>query len=143
MGTQWTWPILESLHYIGLALLFGAVGLFDLRVLGLAKEAPLSALRRVLPWGAAGFAINLVTGVMFFLGPTETYVFTDAFRAKVLLLGLAGLNLIAFYTWVFKGVRDLGPGADAPLRAKVCAAVSFFAWLGVMTAGRLLTFFRP
>jgi uncharacterized membrane protein len=143
VGSQWVWPTLESLHYIGLAMLFGAVGLYDLRVLGLARAAPLSALQRLLPWGAGGFAINLVTGVMFFTGTPSVYVYNDAFRAKLMLLTLAGLNLIAFYTWVFAGVRSLGAGEDAPLRAKVCAGVSLFAWLGVMTAGRLLTFYRP
>lgn len=31
---QWGWPIAEILHFTGLCLLFGGIGLFDLRVLG-------------------------------------------------------------------------------------------------------------
>ena len=34
---RWVWPISESLHFCGLTLLAGTVGLFDLRVLGLGQ----------------------------------------------------------------------------------------------------------
>jgi hypothetical protein len=139
----WVWPALESLHYVGLALLFGAIGLYDLRILGLAKAVPPSALHRLVPWGVAGFAINLVTGAMFFAGAPEQYAYNAAFKAKLAFLTLAGVNVVAFYSWAFAGVRELGPGADAPWRAKLATGVSLLAWIGVMIAGRLLTFYRP
>ena len=61
----WAWPIAESFHFIGLCLLIGTVGLFDLRLLGIGKQIPLSALHRLIPWGIFGFAINVTTGSMF------------------------------------------------------------------------------
>ena len=46
----WVWPLCETLHYLGLSLLLGTVGLFDLRVLGLAKGIPPGTLHRLVPW---------------------------------------------------------------------------------------------
>jgi uncharacterized membrane protein len=137
------WPALECLHYLGLALLFGTVALYDLRVLGLAKAVPISALHRLVPFGVAGFAINAITGSMFFAGAPDQYVYNAAFKAKVALLALAGVNVVVFYSWAFASVRELGQGVDAPGRAKIAAGVSLLAWTGVMVAGRLLTFYRP
>lgn len=137
------WPVLESLHYVGLALLFGTIVLYDLRVLGLAKAVPPSALHRLVPFGIAGFLINLATGLMFFSGAPDQYVYNAAFRAKLIFFALAGLNVALFYSWAYAGVRNLGAGADAPWRAKVATGISLVAWCGVMVAGRLLTFYRP
>jgi len=64
----WVWPASETLHFIGLAMLIGVVGLMDLRLLGLAKRLPFAPLHRLLPWGIAGFGICLVTGSLFFAG---------------------------------------------------------------------------
>ena len=60
------WPVLETLHYIGLSLLLGAIGLFDLRVLGVAKAIPPAMLHRLVPLGALGLGVNLLTGICFF-----------------------------------------------------------------------------
>ena len=49
MRTAWAWPVCESLHFIGLCLLFGTVGMFDLRLLGVAKRVPIAALHRLVP----------------------------------------------------------------------------------------------
>ena len=62
----WVWPMSESLHYIGLSLLLGTVGLFDLRVLGMAKAIPPSALHKLIPIGIAGYCVNILTGITFF-----------------------------------------------------------------------------
>ena len=49
MHTAWAWPIAESLHFIGLSLLVGTIGLFDLRLLGLARGIPIAAMHRLIP----------------------------------------------------------------------------------------------
>jgi hypothetical protein len=138
-----SWQVLETLHYFGLCLLFGTVGLFDLRVLGIARAIPPSALHRFIPLGIAGFLLNAATGMAFFSGYPEQYAYNDAFHVKVVALALAGANAGLFYLSAFAGVRALGPGADAPAWAKVMAGVSLLSWTVVLSAGRLLTFFRP
>ena len=65
MGYPWVWPTCETLHFIGMALLMGVVGVIDLRMLGVMKSLSFAPLHRLLPWGIAGFVINLTTGLMF------------------------------------------------------------------------------
>jgi hypothetical protein len=136
----WVWPASETLHFIGLALLVGIVGTIDLRMLGMAKNMPFRPLHRLLPWAIAGFAINLMTGILFFAGDPFQYIHNPAFQLKLLFILLAGLNVLVFYLTTFKSIQDLEPGEDAPLRAKVVAATSLFLWIGVMVWGRMLPF---
>ena len=65
MNSPWGWPFIESLHFIGLSLLLGTVGLFDLRMLGVARGISLRALHRLVPFGITGFALSAVTGSLF------------------------------------------------------------------------------
>ena len=65
MRTAWAWPIAESLHFIGLCLLVGSIGAFDLRLLGVMKRVPIAAVHRFIPFGIAGFVINICSGLMF------------------------------------------------------------------------------
>ena len=141
-GSPWVWPVLETLHFLGLSLLIGTIGAFDLRLLGLAKGLPPKPLSRLIPWGIAGFALNVVTGVLFFVGEPANYVNNIAFYCKMTFVALAGLNVLVFYLTVAKKVDALGPGDDAPYGAKLIAATSLLLWIGVMAAGRLLTFYH-
>ena len=139
----WLWPFLESAHFIGMSMLIGTIGMFDLRLIGFARRVPIAALHRLIPIGIAGFLVNATTGALFVAGYPDQYIFNNAFRVKVVFIALAGLNVLFFYSRVFRGLRYLGPGEQAPLPARVIGGISLGAWVGVMTAGRLLTFFRP
>src|SRR5438094_830697 len=143
----WAWPLGETFHFFGIILLIGGVGMFDLRLLGLAKQLPVGAVKRLLPWGVTGFAMCVVTGLMFVTGvranvPSSPY---DVIRSnpwlqmKFVFIACAGLNLLAFYvTGMNRRVDSLGHGDNAPLAAKVIAAASLFFWLGVIYFGRLI-----
>jgi hypothetical protein len=141
--SQWAWPIFESLHFTGMSVLVGVVGLFDLRLLGFARGVPILALHRLIPLGVAGFLLNATTGLFFLCGTPDQYLFNLAFRWKVVFLLTAGVNVLVFYTATFKRLLDLAPGQAPPLGARLAGGVSLCAWVGVMAAGRLLTFFRP
>jgi hypothetical protein len=119
------------------------VGLFDLRLLGFARQVPMAAFHRLIPIGVAGFLMNVATGFCFLSGTPNQYILNRAFQFKVMFLAIAGLNVAAFYLTMFRNLRTLGPGDLAPLPARVIGGVSLAAWIGVMTCGRLLTFFRP
>ena len=143
MNTAWGWPTIESVHFLALAVLLGTVGLFDLRVLGLARAIPMPALHRFVPFGVAAYAVNAATGFMFFVSAPDQYAWNPAFRLKLLCMAIAGVNVAVFYGAFARGLRDTGPGADASAAVKVVAAVSLAAWIGVITFGRLITYFRP
>ena len=67
MQTQWAWPIAESVHFIGLTLLFGSIAAWDLRLLGIAKSVPIAAFHRLVPLSVVGFTLNASTGSMFLM----------------------------------------------------------------------------
>ena len=136
----WAWPFCEILHFIGMALLIGVVIAVDLRMLGFMKRVPFGPLHRLIPWGIAGFIINLVTGFLFFAGDPYQYIDNTAFLYKMLFIMLAGVNVLVFYFVPFREVERLGPGEDAPISAKIVAATSIFLWFGVMYMGRMLPF---
>jgi hypothetical protein len=143
MNTAWGWPTIESIHFVALSVLLGSVGLFDLRVLGVAKQIPIPALHRLIPFGVAAFAVNIVTGSMFFMSAPDQYMFNPGFRLKVACMLIAGLNVAVFYGFFARRLRHTTGGDAAPLSIKIIAAVSLAAWVGVIVFGRLITYFRP
>src|SRR3989442_2414649 len=117
-GVPWLWPMCETLHFIGLALLMGIVSVLDLRMLGMAKELPLGPLQRLMPFAILGFTINLVTGLLFFTGDPTQYIHNVAFGFKLLFIGLAGVNVTLFYvTGLYRRGGRLCAGAH---RAPAC-----------------------
>jgi hypothetical protein len=141
---QWIWPLLETLHFIGLSLLFATVGVFDLRVLGVGKGIPLGTLHQLIPIGIAGYGVNVVTGIFFFSAFPEQYFYNSAFWWKGTFMAIAGINVAIFYlSPAFRELKALPAGTDAPFRAKVIAGTSLGAWCVVLVCGRLLTFYRP
>jgi uncharacterized membrane protein len=143
MHSKWGWPTCESLHFIGLSLLIGTIATFDLRLLGMAKRVPIGALHKLVPWGVGGYLINVTTGLMFLVTEPNQYFYNSAFHFKMLFMSLAGLNVLAFYSAVFRRVRFLPAGADAPLPAKLIGGISLFCWIAIIVCGRMLTFYRP
>ncbi len=140
-GIPWIWPLCETLHFMGLALLVGIVGVLDLRMLGMAKELPIRPLQRLVPWAVAGFVVNMITGFLFFAGDPFQYIHNIAFGFKMLFIVLAGVNVALFYvTGLNRKVDGVEAGQDVVLGAKVVAAVSLFLWIGVMFWGRMLPF---
>ena len=141
-ANKWWWAFMMDLHFVGLVVLIGTVGILDLRMLGFAKQIPIDPLHRLVPWAMAGFGLNLVTGVMAFTGMDQYYTYDWAFWLKMLAIMLLGVNVAAFYlTGAFDSVEGLGPGDDAPLLAKFIAATSLFLWFTVITLGRYIQSF--
>jgi uncharacterized membrane protein len=136
--TPWMWPTCETLHFVGLSLLMGVVFLVDLRVLGVMKGVSFASLHRLLPWAAFGFGVNVITGILFFVGIPHQYTGNKSFYWKLALVMLAGLN--AVYFTVVEEPWALGPGEDAPLTAKFAAASAMVLWIGVMYCGSMLPF---
>ena len=124
-------------------MLIGAVGLFDLRMLGVARGIPMGALHRLIPWGIGGYALNVMTGVLFVSSAPDQYLYNPAFQVKLALMAIAGLNVLFFYRFVFARVRASAAGDEAPVSAKVAAAVSLTCWVGIIVCGRLITYYRP
>jgi uncharacterized membrane protein len=139
VSSKWWWAFMMDLHFLGLALIVGAVGILDIRIMGFAKQMPIAPLHKFVPWALAGLGINVLTGLLGFIGSSEQYILDEAFWLKMVALMLLGVNVAAFYlTGIFEKVEALGPGEDAPMSAKLVAASSLFLWAAVITLGRYI-----
>ena len=142
-GSPYLWPILESLHFMGLSLLIGTVGLFDLRLLGLFKNIKPETLHRLVPVGILGYSMNVITGSLFFTGEPDQYIYNAAFQLKMMFMFLTGINVIIFYTTTYRDVAGVKVGGHTPKIARIIGGVSLVLWLAIITCGRLITFYRP
>jgi uncharacterized membrane protein len=137
--SKWWWTFMMAMHFLGLILIVGTVGLLDIRIMGFLKQLPVAPLHRLLPWGLTGLAINIVTGLLAFAARPDNYVFSAGLWVKILALMLLGVNAVAFYlTGIFGRVEKLQAGEDAPFSAKLVAASGLFLWFAVITMGRYI-----
>jgi hypothetical protein len=138
IGKTWVWPTCETLHFVGLCLLFVTVLFVNLRLLGVAKSLPFAALYQLMPLGIVGFGINLVTGMMFFLAAPQQYINNVEFHRKMIFVVLAGINVL--YFMLFDKAWKVEAGDDAPLSSKIAAASAIFLWVGILYYGEMLPF---
>ena len=136
----WVWPLCETLHFIGLALLIGAIAPLDLRLMGFLKRVPISALHSLAPWAIAGFVINLVTGTLFFVGSPGQYIANSSWYLKLLFLAIAGVNMLAFETTQKTRAVAMDTETTTPGVFKTIGAVSLVSWFMVLYWGRMLAF---
>jgi hypothetical protein len=137
--SRWIWPILETLHFLGLILIVAAIGGLNVRLLGFVKELPVAPLHRLLPWGIAGFVLNIITGMLFFVGMPFFYAWNPTFYLKMGAIVVAGTTLVVFNcTAAFRSWALLGSGEDPPKLAKFVAAASLFLWFAIIVLGRYI-----
>ena len=141
---QWLWlyPIVEIVHILGFAILIGSAFMFDVRLLGLGRGLPVSALAdHLLRWARWSLLLVLPTGSMMFIAHATEMSTNPAFRVKLILIGAAFLNAGLFHRWPFRAVGDWDTEIAAPLPAKLAGALSLTLWTGVVACGRLLAYF--
>jgi hypothetical protein len=138
--STWLFPVAETIHIVGIALLVGSVVAFDLRVLGVSRALPVRGLaRHLLPWSLASLALIVPSGLVMFLAQPEL-IGNRAFLVKLGLLGLAAINAIVFHTGPYAGVAAWDRDVAAPAGAKAIAALSILLWIAVIAAGRMIAY---
>jgi len=140
LALPWTWPILETLHFIGLCMLLGGLIVIDLRLLGFNRLIPTVASHDLLPIIYTGLTINTVTGIMFFIGDPHRYAVNIGFQLKMLLYVLAGLNALWYQYKLSPRVDRLPANSPMPTDARLSGALSLGLWFGVLIFGRLIPY---
>jgi hypothetical protein len=140
--SQYAYSIIESLHVWALAVFFGSVVMFDLRLMGLIlRKVPASeVVDRTLPIAIAAFIVMVISGsLLFFAIPLRSYQ-NIFFRTKMLMLVLAGLNVWLFHSRVYPNVVNWDADAVPPPAARRAGAVSLVLWIGIMFSGRMIAY---
>ncbi len=140
--SDWAFAVIETVHVIALALLIGTICVVDLRLLGLAsvKQAYRALSREVLPWTWAAFGFSLITGSLMFITQATEYFANTAFRIKLFLLALAGLNVLIFETVAARDAARWDGDVPVPWRGKLAAALSLTLWIAIVFFGRRIGF---
>ena len=138
LDNPWVWPICEVFHFVGLCLLLGVVLLVNLQLLGFVKGVAFADVNGLLPWAMVGLAINIVTGMLFFLASPEQYTQNPAFVWKIGLVLIAGVTLL--YPTMSDQAGELTPNDRATITGRIIAAGSICLWIGVIFLGRFLPY---
>ena len=136
----WTYGVVNLVHILGIATLFGSVLAFDLRLLGLWRGVPLAALERpLLTLAVAGFAVAATSGLALISTNGSEYIGNPFLVAKLIAiaLGLANIGAAQFLpAWRARAIEPHGARERAGLR--VVGATSLVCWLGAVAAGRMI-----
>ena len=143
MNSPWGWPTAESIHFLGLCLLIGCVGVFDLRMLGIGRGISYVQMHKLVKVGVFGYVLNVTTGIMFLTTAPDQYLFNPAFQSKLLFMLVAGFNMLWFYAHHSVSVKMTDSVASLTYRVKAIAMISLLCWMAVIICGRLITYFRP
>jgi hypothetical protein len=141
---QWLYlyPAVETLHIVGIGLLFGSIALFDLRLLGLSRGLSVKRLAgHILPWTAGAFVLIVPTGVAMFTAHASEFIGNPVFALKMCLILAAGVNAAIFHAGVFRSAAGWDTGVMPPLGARAAGAASLLVWISVIACGRLLAYF--
>jgi len=135
LGLRWTLFLLAT----AVAISVGTVAVRYSAVHPLLKNIPFTAMHRLLPLGVLGFAVNVVTGMLFFIADSGRYTaMTNSFFPKMALIVIGGVAVL--YFTIFDKPWTLKAGDDAAMPAKVAAATMVLLWTGVLVYGRLLPY---
>jgi hypothetical protein len=141
--SDWVYPIIETVHVLAIALLVGTVAIVDLRLLGivLQRERVSRVAGQVLPLTWAGFVAMFASGTLLFVAQASKSYVNPAFRIKMLLLLLVGLNPLIFHSTIYRSVGAWDGRTVAPGRARLAAVLSLCLWSGIIVAGRAIAYY--
>ena len=135
----WGYPIVLSSHAVGMAILVGIVLMINFRVLGLAPQVPISALKTMYKIAYIGLVINVISGTMLFVANADAFYESTPFRLKIICLIVGTILLVMMSRRIFgpdSSMQDFSP----PPRVKLLALLSSIVWIGVIVTGRLIAY---
>ena len=134
------WPLMLSMHAVGLAIIVGVAFTLNLRLLGLFKPIPISALHGLFSVGWIGIAINVFSGLSLFMAQATFYVTSPVFLVKItfIILGIANLH----YTQkvLKREAADWDTAGTVPQLGMILAGCSLLFWTISVVAGRLIAY---
>jgi len=143
--SMWAEPIIETIHVLTLTLFFGFAVLLDLRLLGVALRSRRvsEVLNQLNPWLIAGFLVLIASGTLLFCGDPVAFYSTIFFKIKMVLLLVAGLNVLVFSSTIARKLDEWDLDSRTPAGAKIAAIVSLVFWVAIIAAGRAIAYALP
>ena len=139
--STWLFPTVETIHVLALTLVFGTIARVDLRLLSImnVKDSVRQVMSGLLPWTWGAFLVAAISGTLMFCSHAAKYAENFPFQMKLVLLVLAGANMMLFHFFALRHVEKWDTGVT-PRAAKVAAATSLVLWLSIVGVGRWIGF---
>ncbi len=139
--SEWGYPIVLTMHSLGLALVVGVLFIIDLRIIGIPRSLPLQPMRQLMPLVWLGFTVNLLTGLTLFSADALKFYHSPTFRFKLLAVASGVTLAVVLNSLVFKAAPDVGRGAARISPAwKSMAVLSILVWLAAISLGRYVAY---
>lgn len=137
VGSNWMFPVIESVHLLGLALLGGSVVIVDMRLFGiLFTSRPVSEIaREARPWMTRGIIVMLATGIPLFMSEAVKCYYSAAFWVKMYALAAA-----LIYTYTIRTRVTQAEAVQSTARQVLVGALSIAVWFTVAAGGRWIGF---
>lgn len=135
----WGYPIVLSSHAVGMAVMVGLALMINFRILGMAPQIPISALKTMFRIAWVGLVINIISGSMLFVANADAFYESTPFRLKIILL-IIGVTLLAKLSRRIFGPEAGGSDYIPTSRVKLMALISSIVWIGVIVTGRLIAY---
>jgi hypothetical protein len=134
--------IIETVHVLGIVFTAGTIAIVDLRILGLilSRYSLGDLLRPLVRTTWLGFAVMASSGFLLFWSEADKLYFNVAFRLKVALLALAGVNQWVFHATHQRAASSAANAAPGDCRAKLAASLSLALWLSIIVLGRAIAY---
>ncbi len=132
-ANAFAYPILEVVHLVAIAIVFGTLWIVDLRLLGLMRPLDAQVLaKNVLPWTLLGFLLALFAGLTMFLMRISDLIANPMFIAKICLIFAAGTNAAVLHA--------RGPLDPLHPATRLQALLSIMIWIAVIFCGRWIAY---
>jgi hypothetical protein len=136
-------PLVEFVHVLAASMVVGSILVVDLRMIGLAwMSRPYSRVAAdVLPFTWSAFFVAVIAGSLLFASNATGFIHNPYFLAKMSLLVVAGINMLAFHFVTSRNVAAWDDAQRTPFTVRFAGALSIALWVGVIAGGRWTGFY--
>ena len=143
-GSAYVYPVIMSLHMVGIAFFGGMILMTDMRLLGLAMtdRSVTDVVNQFRVWKRVGFCIMVTMGALLASSEAEKYTPNPFFWAKMASLVLVAVHALVFKPRVYDNTAAIDSAPSLPMRAKLAGALSLIIWFSVLSNGRLIGYWE-
>ena len=141
-ASSWAFPTIETVHVIAIVTVVGSIAVMDLRLLGVASShRPFSRVADdTLKWTWIAFILVAITGALMFTTNARVYADNTFFRIKLVLLALAGANMLSFNVIAKRTAHHWDEQPSASPLGRTFATLSIALWISIIFVGRMIGF---
>jgi hypothetical protein len=135
-------PTIETIHVLMVTTVVGTILIVDLRLLGFSshRKGARQLILDLLPFTWVAFAVAALTGALLFSSNSTGYAANTPFLAKMVLLLIAGINMVVFHLTAYRRIDQWSDSLPPPTGVRISGATSLALWIAIVFFGRWIGF---